>query len=356
MEAPRVHIVGRRNQGKTTFTVELAALLSASGVRVGTIKHSGHDHPVDRPGKDSFRHREAGGTPAAFITPSQVGAYLDRRGDPYQQLAPLYRGCDLVLVEGHLDAPGVPKLEVFRAGQGHAAPLAGERDDILAVISDDEVPVGVEAIPRGDLPGAARRVMELAHVRRAVSGYILAGGRSRRFGSDKARATVDGQALISQVAGQMPLLARGPWVVGRQAGQYRDLGLETIPDAVADLGPMGGLITALEHLPPEEEWALLLPCDQWGLQRRWLDRLLAEPRQGRSAVAYRDERWQPLPALYHRRLLVPCRQLVERGETALWRALEVGDTAALDLPVGWSEAVAVNTPEDLAAISGGAGR
>ncbi len=55
----RIHIVGRKNSGKTTLIVELVSHLTNLDYRVGTIKHTHHHHELDTPGKDSFRHCEA---------------------------------------------------------------------------------------------------------------------------------------------------------------------------------------------------------------------------------------------------------------------------------------------------------
>ncbi|MCK4847203.1 MAG: molybdopterin-guanine dinucleotide biosynthesis protein B, partial [Deltaproteobacteria bacterium] len=55
-----ISIVGLSGSGKTTVLEKLITELSERGLKVGTIKHSCHPHPVDAPGKDSWRHREAG--------------------------------------------------------------------------------------------------------------------------------------------------------------------------------------------------------------------------------------------------------------------------------------------------------
>ncbi len=356
MRPPRIHIVGRRNQGKTTFVVELVACLSKGGIRVGTIKHTGHEHPVDRPGKDSFRHRDAGGSPAALVTPTAVGAFMPRDEDPYLQLSPLYEGCDLVLVEGNLAAEGVPKLEIFRAGLEHRAPLAAERDDIHTVITDDPLQDGLRGCPRSGIVHAARLVLELARPERSVACFILSGGQSRRFGSDKARAEVEGQPLISHVATRLPLLARDLKVVAREDGQYMDLGLPTLPDEEPDLGPVGGLLTAFSSLPPGDDWVMLLPCDLWGMEQRWLAQLLDAPRDGKHAIAFKGPRWQPLPGLYHRQLTPLCRHLLESGKGALWRVLEQSDALALEMPTRWADAISVNSHQDLESIQSPGGR
>lgn len=111
----RIHIVGRKNHGKTTLVVELVREFCRRGIRVGTIKHSRHVHELDTPGKDSHRHRAAGGQPAAILTGDSVGVFLSRDGrNEYERLEPLFADCQIVLVEGDIEAGGV-KVEVWRA-------------------------------------------------------------------------------------------------------------------------------------------------------------------------------------------------------------------------------------------------
>lgn len=157
----RIHIVGRKNHGKTTLVVELVREFRRRGIRVGTIKHSRHIHELDTPGKDSHRHRAAGGQPAAVITGDSVGVFLSRDGrDEYERLEPLYADCQIVLVEGDIQAAGV-KVEVWRAEKDSAC-LAAERADIMAVVSDDRPDVTVPVWPRSDVPRLADRIWDLA--------------------------------------------------------------------------------------------------------------------------------------------------------------------------------------------------
>ncbi|MHB0955168.1 MAG: molybdopterin-guanine dinucleotide biosynthesis protein B [Pirellulaceae bacterium] len=157
-----LHVVGRKNHGKTTLIVDLVQEFCRRGVRVGTIKHSQHVHELDTPGKDSYRHRQAGGQPAAIITPDSIGVFLPHENaTEYERLEPLYVDCQVVVVEGHIDAPGM-KIEVWRASVG-SAPLAAERqeEDIVAVVSDDRPDVSVPVWPRCDVAGLADRVLAL---------------------------------------------------------------------------------------------------------------------------------------------------------------------------------------------------
>jgi len=151
IQTKRLHIVGKSDHGKTTLVIELVWRLTQKGYNVGTIKHSSHLHELDVPGKDSFRHRTAGARPAAIITPDLIGMFEKAipDQDPYERLAPLFEDCDLILVEGHADMEGL-KVEVWREGRA-TPPLALDREDIVAVITDDNVECPCPIWPRSDL-------------------------------------------------------------------------------------------------------------------------------------------------------------------------------------------------------------
>ena len=155
----RLHVIGRKNHGKTTLVVELVERLTRRGLKVGTIKHTPHDHELDTPGKDSHRHRQAGGTPATVTTPGLLAVFIprDSEQDCYATLAPLYSRCDLLIVEDDADAKA-PKIEVWRAGVG-GAPMASERSDIMAVVTDDRLKIDVPVWPRNDMEALADRVV-----------------------------------------------------------------------------------------------------------------------------------------------------------------------------------------------------
>ena len=74
----RLHIVGRKNSGKTTLIVDLVQLLTKNGCRVGTIKHTHHHHELDTPGKDSHRHREAGAELVGVVSRSMTAVFRPR--------------------------------------------------------------------------------------------------------------------------------------------------------------------------------------------------------------------------------------------------------------------------------------
>jgi molybdopterin-guanine dinucleotide biosynthesis protein A len=181
----------------------------------------------------------------------------------------------------------------------------------------------------------------------SVPVYVLAGGHSRRFGSDKARVLVGDEPLLTYVALGLAGVASRLAVVADAPGRYDDLGLPTLGDALAGQGPMGGLERALGDLAPGEEWLLLAPCDLLGIAPSWLETLLEARAPQSGVVAFRGARWEPMPALYHADLRDRVRARLAAGQRSLWRLIEAADPIALPHPPGWEQAVQVNTPADL---------
>lgn len=160
-----VGFAGFSGSGKTTLIEQLIPELRSRGLRVSVVKHAHHGFDIDHPGKDTYRHREAG----AF----EVVAASDRRlvvmrefERPAQLtvhhlLAELYPGVDWVLVEGFKDSD-LLKIEVWRAPEdGQAArPVRYPEDDFVAAVATDApgrlpVPTG---LPLLDINTPARVV------------------------------------------------------------------------------------------------------------------------------------------------------------------------------------------------------
>ena len=133
-------VAGWSGAGKTTLIVALLPLLRARGLRVSTVKHAHHGFDLDTPGKDSFRHREAGAHEVLVASGTRWALLHEIEGpepslaDLLARLAPV----DLVLVEGFKATP-VPKLEVHRPVLGKP-PMWPERAEIRAVASDAALP------------------------------------------------------------------------------------------------------------------------------------------------------------------------------------------------------------------------
>lgn len=148
-----VGIIGWSGSGKTTFLVELLTQLRAEGVSVSTIKHAHHGFDMDRPGKDSFRHREAGAH-EVLVTSGTRWALLHETVGPEPGLDELLKRLDpvdLVLVEGY-KSHAFPKLEVHRPSLGKP-PIWLTQSDVVAVATDAILDAGGRILlPLNDPP------------------------------------------------------------------------------------------------------------------------------------------------------------------------------------------------------------
>jgi molybdopterin-guanine dinucleotide biosynthesis protein B len=129
-------IVGWSGSGKTTLLTAMLPLLLARGVTVSTVKHTHHGFDMDRPGKDTYRHREAGAR-EVLVASGERWALLHEVTGPEPRLPELLarmQPVDLVLVEGFKTHP-FPKLEVYRPALGKP-PIWHSEPEIVAVAAD----------------------------------------------------------------------------------------------------------------------------------------------------------------------------------------------------------------------------
>ncbi|MCC6581727.1 MAG: molybdenum cofactor guanylyltransferase [Phycisphaeraceae bacterium] len=178
--------------------------------------------------------------------------------------------------------------------------------------------------------------------------YILAGGRSSRFGSDKARASIRGGTLLKHVADMLSPVACDLTVIADHADKYRDLGFRTIADIRPGLGPLAGLHAALADLPQDHRWLLLGSCDMFVVRRHWLEHLLANADDQRDAAAFRAQRWQPMPAMYARTTAAAVEAALDSGDRSMQHLLDLLDVAEIPTPADWPADWQVNTVHDLA--------
>ena len=129
---------GWSGSGKTTLIEQVVPRLIASGQKVSLIKHAHHLFDVDHPGKDSWRHREAGCQEVLITSGRRWALMHELRGAPEPSLAESVARlspCDLALIEGFKTAP-IPKLEVWRPAVGKP-PLHPLDPAIIGVATDE---------------------------------------------------------------------------------------------------------------------------------------------------------------------------------------------------------------------------
>ena len=134
----RFGITGASGSGKTTLVTALLPLLRAQGLRVSTVKHAHHGFDMDRPGKDSWLHREAGAEEVMVVSDGRwalLHEIQEREGAGLEAILARMTPVDLVLVEGFRESD-FPKLEVYRPSLGKT-PYYKADAGIVAVATDE---------------------------------------------------------------------------------------------------------------------------------------------------------------------------------------------------------------------------
>jgi len=129
-------VIGWKNSGKTSLMERLVAEITGRGFSVSTVKHVHHAVDLDHPGKDTFRHRQAGAREVVLASADRFALMVEHRG-PEPELATVLARLapvDLVLVEGY-KRDAHPKVEVWRAETGH--PLIQPGDSLVRAVATD---------------------------------------------------------------------------------------------------------------------------------------------------------------------------------------------------------------------------
>lgn len=293
--SPAIAFVGRHNSGKTTLVVKIIEELAKRGIDVGSIKHHSHnDFEIDIPGKDSYRHREAGATETVIASPTKLARVKTLQHElECSEIVRSMNGHDIIIVEGYRKS-GLPTIEIMRSGNERDAEVAKvfyervrsggslQDDDIqsyrdvsnVASIEDDirdkmpssntvaiasDIDEAREAadmlgIPCFDLEDTAAMTDFLVanFVRQKISVVIQAGGESKRMGESKALVQFGGRPLICRIiervmpsADELIITTNEPEKLQFLFEMYPEANMALATDVYKMRGALPGLYTAL---------------------------------------------------------------------------------------------------------------
>lgn len=148
---PIVSIVGKSKSGKTTLIEKLVPELKARGYRVATVKHSHHRLSFDEPGKDSWRHAQAGSDCVVIVSPDKVVLIIPNTGDLALDQITRFLGedYDIILAEG-FKRGDAPKIEVHRREVG---PPLTSLANLMAIVTDEPLETRKRQFSLEDIKG-----------------------------------------------------------------------------------------------------------------------------------------------------------------------------------------------------------
>ena len=184
-----------------------------------------------------------------------------------------------------------------------------------------------------------------------VSGIILAGGKSRRLGTDKAFLSLDGETLIERVLRTTRSLVSDVLIVANDHTRYANLGARLISDIYPGKASLGGIYSGL--LAAENEQALVLGCDMPFLSTALLRHMLRLADASEVIIPRYGAYLEPLHAIYHKCCLDHMRRLIESNQLRISQAFCDATTRFVEdeeierLDPDKLSFFNINTPEDL---------
>lgn len=160
-----------------------------------------------------------------------------------------------------------------------------------------------------------------------ISGFILAGGKSSRMGTNKAMLEINNESMLKRMIGLIKPFCLYIAISGEGAG-YVDFNVEIIPDFFTGYGPIAGLYSSLKHSPTE--WNLMVSVDSPFLNKELIDLLLENAGPFDCIIPQHSNGVEPLIGLYHKRALPAMEKQMELGDYKLSRLLSALNTNFVD--------------------------
>lgn len=381
-----VAFIGRKNSGKTTLAEQVIAELTRRGITVSSLKHHSHDDfEIDIPGKDSYRHHEAGTVATAISSAKRFAVVEDiaHESNPTQQCLSaigMLPASNIVIVEGFKRA-GLPTIELFRQANPRdveaAAPFVEQLNDIAfnahplpdAIVSDipevvnTSLCTGLPCFGFCDIAQIATWLID-TYAKPLFSVVIQSGGESKRMHQSKALVPFHGRPLIEHMIGRLTPLATELIVTTNEPEklaylQVRYPGLRLVTDTYDKRGAVPGFITALEAA--SYPTVAVTACDMVNISTDLIEHevSLLESSQRNdlflpfdAVVPMTEQGFEPFCGVYEKeRCLSAARMCWEKKKPRMRHVLDLLNVQAIDAqtdPRCYDNCfLNVNTPEDL---------
>lgn len=145
----------------------------------------------------------------------------------------------------------------------------------------------------------------------SIDAYIIAGGKSIRFRRDKSLYEFNGKPLIKHVADVIKPVFKSVSIISNDLNKFSFLGLNTMPDIIPDLGPIGGIYTALSASPGKK--IFVFACDTPFIKREFIEYMNLKADGFDIIIPSISDRFEPLHAIYSSSCLPFVLQLIESG-------------------------------------------
>ncbi len=290
---PVISIKGLKGPEKTRLLTSATESLTARGYRIAIISATAEHAAAPTPDAELFQAAGAAGWGHAEDGQSAL-LFSPAAG---QEQAPLlkraFQDCHIIFIDGGLEQ-GLEAVEIVPA-------------DKAAPCRTDEGPA---CFSSHDIAGFCDFI-EARYLQPRLSAAIMAGGKSRRLGKNKALLPLGGRTVIEQVLAAVAAVTASASLITNSPLEYSHLGLPMAGDILPGCGPLSGIHAALSLAATP--YVLVQSCDIPLITPRHLN-LLCRSYAGHDITIFKTSRFQPLCAVYSRSCLPALEELIDHGE------------------------------------------
>ena len=181
-----------------------------------------------------------------------------------------------------------------------------------------------------------------------LTGIILAGGKSKRMGTDKAFIKLNGKTLLKHSIELIKPFCNS-LLISSNNPDHEKFGYKIIPDKFPNCGPIGGIYSCLKKSEPD--WSFVISVDSAFVEPEFIKFLISEINEFEAVVPIHTKGKEPLIALYHKNCLVEIEKMIQSGDFKMHNLLNVIETKFVDAQ-NWVDKYPqlfrnLNRPEDL---------
>lgn len=173
---------------------------------------------------------------------------------------------------------------------------------------------------------------------------IMAGGKSSRMGTDKGLMEFNGKHLV-RIAIEKALPFCSGLKISTQNEEYKQFGFPLLPDEFPELGPIGGIFTALKNTSTST--ILVIACDMPLISAQTIQTLIENQKEYDCAVPRVKGKYEPLCAIYSKSMLRLIESSINEGDLAIYSVLKKANCCFVDFELELPDFININTPADL---------
>lgn len=177
-----------------------------------------------------------------------------------------------------------------------------------------------------------------------ITGAVLAGGKSSRFGSNKALCKHDDSTFVELSIKLLSHYSQEVIIAGHYP-EYENLGIRIFKDKYENIGPLGGIYTALEYA--KTSWTLIVTCDMPLLINEIIMYMLASSK-GENIISWKyQDRAMVFPLLISKAKLLDIEEAIQNKKYRMKEIIDVNDSLLLPIPDNWNNHFSnINTQEE----------